>query len=69
MYHVAWLTAAQFPIMIAALVLPYLVHAVYLCIYLIEYVGVISTEDSDEFVSRVEEMSFVGNYFVPNETA
>ena len=67
-YHVAWLTATQFSVMIAVLVLTLLVHAMYLCIYGMEGGGVISPQESDEFVRHVEETSFVRNYFAPNPT-
>ena len=68
MYHVAWLTAVQFPVMIAALVLLLLVQALYLCIYGMEKCGVWPLEYSNELVRGVEEMSFVPNYFTPNPT-
>ena len=67
-YHVAGLTAAQVSVPIAALVLPSLVTAVYLCIYGMEKCAVISPEYCKELVERVEKLSFVGNIFVPNST-
>ena len=54
--------------MIAALVLPYLVYVVYLFINGMERCGVISPEYTNELGRRVEEISFVVNYFALNLT-
>ena len=67
-HHVAWLTATQFSVPISALVLLYLVHVLYLCIYGMGKYGVICPKCCNDLVGRVEKMSFVGNIFVPNST-
>ena len=67
--HVARWAWVQFSIAIAVLVLLYLVHVLYLCIYGMEKCDVISSEYCNELVGRVEKMSLVPNLFdAPNST-
>ena len=67
-HHVAGLTATQFSVPIYALVLLYLVHVLYLCIYGMGVYGVMSPGYCKKLVGRVEKMNLVPNLFAPSST-
>ena len=68
-HHVACLlTATPFSVPIYALVLLYLVHVLYLCIYGMGEYGVMSPGCCKKLVERVEKVSLVPNLFAPSST-
>lgn len=68
-FHIALVTAERISVAIAPIPLVLAVHAVYLSLYALEYYGLLDQDLCNDYVTRMGEMSFVGNFFASEPLA
>lgn len=68
-FHIALVTAERISVAIAPIPLVLVVHTVYLCLYALEYYGLLDQDLCNDYTTRMGEMSFVGNFFASEPIA